>query len=208
MSLSPRYDVTVAPAEAVAFFGLPNEFLRLDPVQESTTVQLLMNAAVEAGELYTNRVFRQTTFIGNFPCFEYDDCRPRTRQGFIDILRSPLGAVSAFEVDLEGEASPTVLTPDIARMPGYSRVFVPKDFEGTLDPDVAHPIRITFEAGYVNAAATFPDIRLPAAVHLGLNQHITYLFENRGDVKGDFADAIPDEVKRSYDTIRLISGFA
>lgn len=208
MTLDPRYDVITPPAEADAFFGLPSEFLRLDTGQETATVQLLMNAAVEAGEAYTTRVFRKTEFTGNFPCFQHDDSTPRMRQGFIEILRSPLGAVTSFEVDLDGEASPTVLVPEVARMPGFSRVFVPKDFDGKLDPDVLYPIRITFEAGYVNATAVSPDLLVPSAVRIGVLQHTAYLFENRGDVKGDFADAMPDEVKNAYGRIRIWDGFA
>ena len=57
MSVLPEYRVTAAPASAESVFGLPLEHIRLDAGVETATVTLMLDAAVELGEAYTNLRF-------------------------------------------------------------------------------------------------------------------------------------------------------
>lgn len=186
-------------------FGLPLEFIRLDAGVETSTVTLTLDAAVELGETYTNRVFRITSFTGLFPCLTVDHSMS-IRRPFIEIGRSPLIDVQELRIFEEGNVTATVVLPDIVRNPSYSRVFLPKGLNVTLDPDRLYPIEVDFRAGYSEGTPTFPQLPIPAAISAALKQHVAYLFENRGDVKGDFADAIPNDVTRSYAAVKIPLG--
>jgi len=194
VELQPTYQVTTAPTEAAAVFGVPYDFLRLEVGQDAADLSLMLNAAVEVGEAYTNRVFRLTSFTGLFPCLHANE-RERL---FVEIGRSPLIDVQEVRIFDEDADTATTVTGEIVRLPSFSRVFMPKDFDLTPDPDREYPIEVDFRAGYSIGSPTFPELAIPSAIKLGLVQHVAYLYENRGDVAGDFADAIPDDVIRSY----------
>lgn len=208
MSVLPEYRITAQPvgADTEGGFGLPFDFLRVDVGQDTVLITDLLNAAVDFGEAYTNRVFRLTSFTALFPCL-YVDCSMPTRRSFVEIERSPFVDVQELRVFEQGNASATVLVPEIARRPDYARLFMPKTFTGILDPDRLHPIEVDFRAGYsTSAAPVFPEVRAPGAVKQGLRQHVAYLYDNRSDVAGDFEDALPDDVKLSYGAVRIALG--
>lgn len=204
----PTYQITTAPAEAAAVFGMAYDFLRLEQGQEAGDVALMLNSAVEIGEAYTNRVFRLTSFTGLFPCLGW---RADYRSGryAVEIDKSPLVDVQAVRVwEEDAVAATTVAGTEILRHPEYDSVVLPADFDLTLEPDRLYPVEIDFRAGYSTGSPTFPQRPIPPAVSQALRMHVAYLYENRGDVKGDFADAMPDDVKRAYMGIRHFAGAA
>lgn len=205
MSLFPEYDITAQPAGAQQIVGLPVEFLRVEPDQDSALIAGLLQAAVEFGETYTNRIFGLTSFTGRFSCLHVD-CSMSIRRPFIEIDKSPFVDVQEFRFFEQGNDTATVLVPEIARQPGLSRLFLPKSFTGVLDPDLLFPIEVDFRAGYATSAPTAPEQPVPPAIKLALQQHVAYLYENRGDVAGDYKNAVPDEVFASYASVRIPLG--
>lgn len=205
MSLFPEYDITTQPAGAQQVVGLPVDFLRVDPQQDSALIAGLLQAAVEFGEMHTSRTFRLTSFTGRFPCLHVD-CSMSIRRAFIEIDKSPFVDVQEFRVFEQGNDTATVLVPETARQPGLSRLFLPKTFTGVLDPDRLFPIEVDFRAGYATSAPTAPEQPVPPAIKLALQQHVAYLYENRGDVAGDYENAVPDEVIASYARVKIPLG--
>ncbi len=129
------------------------------------------------------------------------------RRPFVEIAKSPFVDVQEMRVFEQGNASATVIVPEIARQETYSRLFVPKTFNGILEPDRLYPIEVDFRAGYsTTPAPTFPELPVPPAIKIALQQHVAYLYENRGDVAGDFDDALPDDVKLSYRPVLIRPG--
>ncbi len=210
----PEYRITARPVDADTAFGLPSEFLRVGDGDDLNVITDLLNAAVDFGEAFTDRVFRLTSFTALFPCLQFDSSMS-IRRPFVEIERSPFVDLQELRVFEQGNDTATVLTPEIARRPDYSRVFLPKTFTGTLDPDRLYPIEVDFRAGYSTPnSAVFPEIPVPHAIRQGLKQHVAYLYENRGDVAGDFTrdndahSALPDDVKLSYGPVRIALGAA
>lgn len=214
MSVLPEYRITAEPVEASSEggFGLPFDFLRVDVGHDTNVITDLLNAAVDFGEAYTNRVFRLTSFTALFPCLEVD-CSMPIRRPFVEIEPSPFVDVQELRVFEQGNPSATMLVPELARRPDYARLFLPKSFTGILDPDRLYPIEVDFRAGYsTSASPVFPEVRVPQAIKQGLRQHVAYLYENRSDVAGDFTrdndahSALPDDVKLSYGAVRIALG--
>lgn len=197
--MDAQYAATSTPEEADRFFGLPSDFLRLRTDKERTTVERLLNTAVDWAEAYTNRVLRITSFTAKFDCFT----RNEAGRYYVEIKKSPLVDVTALRVFEDGEASATAVLPTVVFRSTYSRVFLPKAITLDIDGDLDYPIEVDFRAGYSPAPAAAPLINLPSSVRTGIAQHVTYMFENRGDVAGDFDDAVPDEVKQAYMPIRI-----
>ena len=205
--MSRIYRAISQPEPNDTFFGLPYEFLRLSHGEEVDTLKGMLDSAVEWGEQWSDAVFRETQFTGQFPCFQEDLTNLGTSVQFIEIDIRPLISVEAVRVLEDGNDTPTSVTGfRVVHGPVYGRVFLAKGAD-KIYPDLSDPavppIEIDFTAGYSKDFQAFPRLQIPSSVRNGLKQHVAYLYENRADVKGDYDDAIPDEVKRSYQNIRV-----
>lgn len=202
MTFSPQYDVTAAPEENDRAFGLPLDFLKVESGEDDETIEALLDAAVDWGEVWTNRVFKLTGFTGRFPapCYLIGSA---TQRPFVEIRKSPLIDVTALRYYSPDSDTIIASTPTVDRRATYSRVFFPRDFADTFDTDGQDfPIEVDFTAGYSVGTVTGSQQAMPPSVLTGIKQHVAYLYENRGNVEAK-DDAVPEEVKRSYMPIRI-----
>lgn len=203
----PQYEITTEPQPNDEFFGLPNQFLILDDDQDQEIVEGLLDAAVDWAEMWTGSVLRLTSFTARFPCLQTDFHRLNQARPFISIDRMPLVDIVEVRVFEQDNPSATVVLPTLVRnYAGASNVFLPKGFNPTLDEDVDYPVEIDFRAGYSNAPANDPLILLPPSVRIGIQQHCSFMFENRGDVGTDEESGVPQIVKNSYAPIKIVRG--
>lgn len=189
--LLPQYDVPT-PTSA-GFVSDPSEFLRVENGCDTSVISLMEMAAGRAAEAYLNQVLRVTTFQGLFPCLFRSSS---FNNDFLCLERFPVTAVSLVEIDENGtfstvsDAITTILRP---------RTVVQFPTSADFNENNPYPIRVTFTAGYTAQ-------NLPKEVDQAIKHYIGYLYENRGDVAGDFDDGMPDITKRLLDTVRLIPG--
>lgn len=140
---------------------------------DDALIQQYINVAISRVEAYTRRVLLPRTVRGEFPALY--------SARFVELKRSPCSAVTAVEY-WTGENFDT-LTADtdyfIRRAAGYWRVYFRGFFpfqRGTFyQNEIAYPIRVTFSAGYENAAA------IPDAFKTAIAQTVAQLYDSRGD---------------------------
>lgn len=192
--VQPQFEVTVQPtATFAADFA---EFLRLDDAGEIALAQAMRNALVPVGERYTGRVFRPTTFRGTYPppCFD-----GRTGHRVLELCKSPVTAVTMVEEHVDGSFA-TVSDAIVTLQDHQSLVEFPTT--SIYTEDIRLPVRVTFTAGYAD------DSQEREMIDQALKHHLGYVYENRGDVAGDFtADSMPETAKLFYNQLRIIPGF-
>lgn len=190
--------------EAPAFEPIEQEtveaFLKVEDGQDTNVIAALIAAAVAWGEKYTNHAFALATYEANIASFEFTN--HIGLRGF-DIPTAPFGALTSVEAQIDGSLV-AVAGVQIAQWNGATRFFFPTSFDqGALDQTAAYPFRVVFTAGYAEG-------ELPPEIHQAVQHHVAYMYENRGDVAGDFKDAVakvPDITLTLYNMVRAIPGF-
>lgn len=190
----PLYRRTVTPAFDLISMPELEAYLRVEPGSDLVILNAMLNAAASLGESYVGRVFGLSTWQADFSCLTECD-RPGIR-----LNRVPVATVSSVQRVIDGTL--TAITP-ITFSPIYDGaiVYLPEDGI-TADEDATYGYRVTFTAGYAQG-------QLPDQIREGLKAHIGYLYENRGDVAGDFKESgIPDTAQLLYGLgPRIIAGW-
>ena len=177
-----NYTITVVATEEPVSLTEALDFCRVDQNSpDEGLVEILIKAATLQCEKYTNRVFIERTFLGEF------DCLQATRfetYPFIELRRGPFKSLTSITIESGGSpvAISDVLTKDT---PSYARLLFTESLD--IADVVAYPLQATFVAGYGEAAAVPEDIKL------AIKQAVLFWYENRGDVGTD--DETPVDFK-------------
>jgi len=159
------YFVITPPAETPISVTEAKAFMRIDFDTDDTLIGNLIEAAVECGQSITRLVFIKTefrTFRNGF-----GEVRSFTAGGELPLVlrKSPFIATTLFTYK---DADNVVVT--LIKDTDYFEEIV-ADYSNSR----VQSIIIEFEAGFENAAAVPQDIKT------ALLQHVTFLYENRGD---------------------------
>lgn len=190
----PLYRRTVAPAFNLIPMPELESYLRVEPGTDLVTLNAMLNAAINLGQNYTGRVFGLSTWQADFPCLTECD-RPGIR-----LSKSPIASVTGVQRVIDGTL--TAVTPiTFASLYDGGIAYLPDD-SIVPDEDTVYGYRVTFTAGYAEGD-------LPPEIREALKAHVGYLYENRGDVAGDFKETgIPDTAHLLYAVgPRIIPGF-
>lgn len=170
---------------------------RLDPsdTSEDTYLTSLINTATTFAEGYTGRDLINKTYIAYLDRFPYSQC-----QG-LELRRSKLQSITTLQYYVNG-----VLTTwsssnyYITNSADYSAIYLVSTSSWPSDCDVRkQAVKITFVAGY-GADATF----VPAEFKQGLLQHITAMYQARGDAcDGGCEQSLPATAKAIYDQFKI-----
>jgi len=116
---------------------------------------------------------------------------------FYSLRRCPLQSISSIKYTDEDDDSQTVDSGDyyIIKDNAFSRIGFVDDFDTPSIRNRPQQIEIIFKAGFGDA-----DIDIPLDIQQGLLEHITYMYENRGDCVDDNCSniAIPNSTKMAY----------
>ena len=203
---------TAATSEALTDAEM-REYLRMDDDTELMTLQLLRRAAREFCENYTGRLLlNQTLTLGldatneiNDPLWEGIRTGPYLNygKGYIVMPTAPVREVVSVTT-YDDSDNATVMPAsryyvDIAREPARVVLRTGETWPSALR--VANAIEVQFKAGYANAG------EIPHALKIGMLQHISYLYDQRGDMKdADQASRLPPIVTLMYQPYKLIGG--
>jgi len=168
------YFVITPPVALPVTLAHVKEHLRLDPDDDTqnTYLTLLINAAAGFCEEYTRRTLINTGFrtFRNFFA------------GTIELLRSPLVSLDAFEYSVDGSFVAVdsnfyymIQEIDYSKIILRNSVYYPTDGD-----DILQMIRIEFTAGYGTASTD-----IPSKLYLAILNHIAALYENHGDCDVD-----------------------
>lgn len=171
------YFVITPPAETPISVTEAKAFMRIDFDTDDTLIGNLIEAAVECGQSITRLVFIKTefrTFRNGF-----GEVRSFTAGGELPLVlrKSPFIATTLFTYkDADNVVVTLIKDTDYFEeiVADYSKVR-PEDLWPFDNKSRVQSIIIEFEAGFENAAAVPQDIKT------ALLQHVTFLYENRGD---------------------------
>jgi len=180
------YELTNTPDSPVSLSDA-KDFLKISSsiTKDDAIVQNLINTAVAYGELYTNRDFSIKTWEGFFDNLEYEG----EPYPFIQLNRSPLISVEGLTVSVSGvDGGYTDFV--LKRSSGYSKLLF-NSTAPSIDSTVAYSFKVSFTTGYAT---------LPEGLKTAILEHISFLYENRGDVPSDMVD----QIKSLYHQYRII----
>jgi len=164
------YTVTVPPVELPITRDEAKSYMKVTMTQDDTLIDSLIQAATTELERYTNRIFIERTFLGEYDAIEFSKFEV---EGFVEIRRSPLGSITSIEVIQGGSGVAVTGTVEKDNF-SYARVLF-DDPLPSYDNDVARPLQIVFTAGY-GAATDVPDEDKLAIMKL-----VNFHYRNRGD---------------------------
>jgi uncharacterized phiE125 gp8 family phage protein len=196
-SCRPFYQRTVAPDFPILPMARIEEFLRVDSGADVAVIQRMHDAAVTWGEGHTNHVFGLSTWEALFSMVTPFGPFPLRS---LSINKFPFGAVTSVHQVVSGTLTAVSGTSTIRTYDG--QVVLLPNTAPSPDYDTVYPAKVTFTAGYAEGG-------LPAQLAEGLLAHIAFMYENRGDVTGDYKAArggIPDHTWDCYATFRRIPG--
>lgn len=178
------YELTNTPTMPVSLDDA-KAFLRVEHAKEDALITSLIQSAVVYGELYTSRDFSTKTWDGFFNGLcSGDDIFP-----YIELHRAPLQSIESVENSING--SYVAYSDFIEKKDsGYSRIL----FNGSIpsnDDTVAYNYKVSFTSGY----STLPD-----GLKTAILEHVSFLYENRGDVPSDMIK----QIKSLYHQYRII----
>ena len=172
------------------------EYLRVDPADtvEDAYLESLIRAATIWGEKYCRRDFitkTYTTYRDDFSgsCFQ--------------LQKSPFIELNSFEYLKDGVLTPVNPATYYMKITNdFSSIYRKINTNWPLDADIQlQTIKISFDAGYGDAAEDVPD-----DLRMALMQHCAALYENRGDCdSGDCGKGLPAGAKIIYDQYRILS---
>lgn len=189
------YNVTTTAANKPLTLDSVKSYLRINLSDKSQDdfLEILIDAATNFGEKYTNRDFinkTYTTFRDNFQdCFE--------------LRRSRVSDVTSVKYLISDVLTTVAITVwGFTDVTDYSEIFLKEDQQWPTDVDlIPQAVEITFIAGY-----GADDTNVPADIKLAMLSHIAFIFENRGDCDvTNLANSLPVNAKNIYDSNRLIN---
>tara|TARA_R100001440_G_scaffold75315_1_gene102244 strand:+ start:1377 stop:2039 length:663 start_codon:yes stop_codon:yes gene_type:complete len=186
-------------------------FLRIDTSDDDTLITTLIESAKDYAEEYLGRSLINTTFKLSLDGFSEDQVP--IQEGFytapymtfhkryISLPKPPLVSVTHLktfnEDNTESTFASTKYHVDNARNPG--RVVLKEGETWPTDLRVANGIEVTYVAGYGTAASD-----IPSAIKVGMREHVTYLYEHRGDYEQGL-NTFPILAKQLYQPYRVLS---
>jgi uncharacterized phiE125 gp8 family phage protein len=185
-------------------------FLRVDSSDDDTLISQLVFAARRACESYTGRALVTQTwklFLDGFsevdiPLWEGMKVGAdiAIRKRFIPLPKPPLASVTHIKTYDDDDTATTFASSkyfvDTASESGRIVLREGETFPTALR--VANAVEIQYVAGYGAASA------VPEALIVGMKEHITYLYENRGDAMNN-ALTMPVIAKQLYQPYRILS---
>lgn len=193
MKISQRYDV-VGNAAPLVIEGIA-QFLRADPAD--TVIDDMVQAAVVYAENFTNTTIRETAFMGHFPCF----VETSNEMSFLLLERHPVNSVTSVSIVDPDGVSQAVSLAQINLINQVSHALVTVELPPEVSSTAILPITAGFAAGYASSS-------VPGDLKRALMHHVAFMYQNRGDVKGDFEDGVPDLSAAVYRRYRIVPGFA
>lgn len=191
-----KYTITIAAADDPVTLNEALVFCRVDTNSpDESLIQALIKAATLQCENYTNRVFIERTFLGEFDCLEATRFE---KYPFLELRRGPFKSLTSITLEVDGSpvAVSDVLTKDT---PSYARLLFTESLD-TAD-EVAYPLQVTFVAGYGDADDVPDDIKT------AIKQYVLFLYENRGDVAPDGNQGLPVVVTSILHAYRIVNTF-
>jgi uncharacterized phiE125 gp8 family phage protein len=193
-----KYDIKTAAEGYPVTVSLVKEWCRIGNKDDDNMIrEVLIPAATEQLEKYTNRVFIQRTFTGKFDAICWSNFE---RFNYLELRRAPLVSVTSVKVESGGsqQAFTDFTTKDTS---GFSRLMLTESLP-TFD-EVAWPIEVEFIAGY-GASST----EVPEDIRTALKQTILFWYDNRGDAEAEGGLQIPNVVKSILNKYRILNTFA
>ncbi len=199
------YTITTAATDPPVTVEEFKDFAKIQYTSEDTLLEALLEAATNVLESYTNRVFVERTFRGEFV---YPACSKFEPLSFITIKQSPL--ISITNIQQYDSDTSTYVTIDatnyvIKTKSGYSRVLFNTGFVFYTYSflEVAYPLRSEFIAGFGEAA----DV--PEAIKTAIKMYTKFLHANRGDCAPDTAKSadIPFNIRMVINKYKVIRSF-
>lgn len=203
--------VVTAPSATPITLAEAKTFLRIDTSDDDTLINTLIGAARDYFEEYTGRTTIQTTFKLSLDGFGEDQVP--IQEGFytapymtfhkryISLPRPPLVSVTHLKTFDEDNTETTFASSkyhiDSARNP--ARIVLKEGETWPTDLRVANGIEITYVAGYGSSASDIPQ-----AIKVGMREHVTYLYEHRGDYEQGL-NTFPMIAKQLYQPYRVLS---
>mgnify|MGYP001063209024 CR=1 FL=1 len=183
----------VDPAEIPLNLTTLKQWLRLDTTDtsEDNILQLLVNQAVSCFELVSKRTLMNTNWENFRSCW----------QSFYELRKSKFVSTTSVEYQDEDEVWQTVSSDDyyIDFNNEYSNLIFDKSYTFPDKLDQVDTIRINFVAGL---AATTEDV--PSDIQMALMQHVTFLYENRGDCACDDMASVPAAAMKVYQSYEIM----
>jgi len=186
------YKVVTPPTTTPVSLILVKEFLRISAgdTSQDNVLNLLIKSATDFAEMFTKRDFINRTWETFRNCFE-----PQ-----FQLRRSPLDTVNSVEYLLNGSFVPvsaSIFSNTLET--DYSFVFRLRDQDWPTDKDdLPQSIKIEFVSGFGAA-----DTQVPGKLRAALLQHITSLYENRGDCPCDSVNSVPGSALAVYKQFRI-----
>lgn len=191
------YTITGAASEEPVTLNDVLAFCRIDQNSpDESLVKLLITAAIEQCENYTNRVFVERTFLGQFDCIQTSRFE---RFAFIELRRGPFKSLTSITLEIDG--SPVAVTGVLTKNSAtYARLLFSETLSSS-DDDVAYPLQVAFVAGYGAAAVVPEDIKT------AIKQTVLFWYENRGDVVPDGKQRLPGVATMILHKYRIVNTF-
>lgn len=193
------YFVITPPAETPISLAEAKDFMRVTTTDDDALITNLIVAATECGEKLSNRIFVTTgfrTFRNGF-----GERRQFSSGGRLPVVlrRSPFITSTLFKYKKDTSEITFVKDTDYFEeiVGDYSKLR-PEDLWPSDNKQRVQSLTIEFDAGY--GAAT--DV--PQDIKTALLQHVTFLYENRGDCGCDQQSAIASGAMFIYQKYRIM----
>ena len=184
-----RDDIEVVPSGDPVTLVEAKAWLRMRTTADDALITALITAATLFGEKFCNRVFVEREYFGFF-----DGLRRSNQEfyQFVMIRRAPLASIESVAVYSGGSYS--AFTDYVLKETnGFSRlIFENCLVDGDPDANAVYPLKVGFKAGYGNVAAVPEDIKT------AIKEHVSFLYENRGDAVAEGKLSMPLEVRSIY----------
>jgi uncharacterized phiE125 gp8 family phage protein len=190
------YKIKTPPSELPVTLDDVKAFLRVTTTVEDALISSLIESAVNIGENYCRRQFIIREWDAFFPCLKGDDNFP-----YLVLARSPFVDLSEVAI-LDNGNYVAVSSSDyfVKEKSSFSKVFF-TNYDSLYSLTEGYPFRVTFRAGYGDA------LNVPEAIKSGIKAHVSFMYENRGDVQSIGAEQIPVQVKYIYNSYKIIHTF-
>lgn len=191
------YTILIPPIEEPVTLTEAKSFLKVENATDDVLIQGLLDTAVEEGEKYTNRAFVTRTITGSFAGFIVSNSEAWP---FIQVRRAPLGTINSVKVLINNVL--TVVSTDDYQLKqsngGFPRILFTEFF---ICDDVPYPLQVEFTTGYGPAVSVLKRIKT------AIEQHVTFLYENRGDVVPEGKIGMPLVTRAMYSKVRILNTF-
>lgn len=204
-------EVVTAPDTLPVSLSEAKAFLRIDISTDDTLITTLIESAKDYAEEYMGRTLINTTYKLSLDGFIEDQVPIKEGiytapylsfyKQYIPLARPPLASVTHIKTFDDDNTETTFASSkyhvDKARNPG--RIVLKDGETWPTSLRTANGIEITYVAGYGTAASD-----IPSAIKVGLREHITYLYEHRGEVEANLKN-FPLIAKQLYQPYRVLS---